>query len=559
MPRAEIDPITLEIWWSRLVAIVDESATTLLRTAFSTIIREANDYTVVLLNARGETVAECRAGIPAFAALMGVMTRHVLGKFPLDTWRAGDCVITNHPWIATGHLPDIAMLSPIFHRGELIGFAGTAAHAPDIGGTPTMGATELISEGVLIPPVHMLRGGERNDGMLDLLLGNVRLPGQVLGDLEAQMAAHEVCRRRLTEFLEEIGEADLHAISDAVHAKSEQVMRRAIAAIPDGVYRASLDADGIEGQPTHIECAVTVAGDQMRIDYSGSSPQVRHAINCTINYTTAYSIYPVKILLDPHTRRNEGSYKPITVTAPAGSIVNANFPAPVMARHLTGHLLSCVIYQALAAVLPEHIIADSGGAPALRVQFSGETQERQPFSLILFASAGMGASSRHDGLATTAFPSNSGSGSIEALEAVAPLLFVKKEYRTDSGGIGRHRGGLGQDIEVENIAGRPLRVVLLGDRERHPALGVLGGGAGASARAEFGHGGVPSLKSISPMPAGSRVRLSFAGGGGYGLPAQREREAIARDLDAGFITAEAALRDYGFDLAAAEPAAAGGR
>jgi N-methylhydantoinase B len=547
MSRAEINPITLEIWWSRLVAIVDESATTLLRTAFSTIIREANDYTVVLLNARGETIAECRAGIPAFAALMGVMTRHVLKKFPLESWRDGDCVITNHPWLATGHLPDIAMLSPIFHRGELIGFAGTAAHAPDIGGTPSMGATELISEGLLIPPVRMVRAGERNADFLDLLLSNVRLSGQVLGDLEAQMAAHEVCRRRVVEFLQETAQGDLEALSGAVHSRSEQVMRRAIAAIADGVYRSVMDADGVEGQTTHIECSITVAGDQMHIDYAGSSPQVAHAVNCTINYTTAYSIYPIKILLDPHTRRNEGSYRPITVTAPAGSIVNASFPAPVMARHLTGHLLSCAIYQAMAAALPDRIIADSGGAPALRVQFSGVKADQDPFALILFACAGMGASARNDGLSTTAFPSNSGSGSIEALEAVAPLLFTKKEYRIDSGGAGRQRGGLGQDIQVENISGRPIRVVLVGDRESHPALGVMGGQAGAPARAAFDHGATPTLKSVTAMPAGGRVTLSFAGGGGYGPPTQRERSAITADIDAGFVSTEAAGRDYGFD------------
>ena len=331
-------------------------------------------------------------------------------------------------------------------------------------------------------------------------------------------------------------------------------MRQAIAAIPDGVYRSVLDADGVEGQATHIECAVTIAGDHMHIDYSGSSPQVRHAVNCTINYTTAYSIYPVKILLDPHTRRNAGSYKPITVTAPPGSIVNANFPAPVMARHLTGHLLSCALYQALAAVLPESIIADSGGAPALRVQFSGETLDGRPFALILFASAGMGASARNDGLSTTAFPTNSGSGSVEALEAVAPLLFTKKEYRIDSGGAGRHRGGLGQEIQLENIAGRPLRVVLVGDREAHPALGVLGGRPGATARAEFDHGVVPTLKSITSMPPGGGITLSFAGGGGYGSPALRDRAAIAGDIEAGLITAEAAVRNYGFD-----PAENGGR
>ncbi|MBL7250408.1 hydantoinase B/oxoprolinase family protein [Alloalcanivorax marinus] len=547
MTEENINPITLEVWWSRLAAIADEAATTLLRTAFSTIIREANDYSVVLLNADGETIAECRAGIPAFHAIMGVMTRHILEKFPVDTWRPGDCVITNHPWMATGHLPDIAMVAPIFHGDRLVGFSATAAHVPDIGGTPTMGATELISEGLLIPPVRIARAGERNQDFVDFLLDNVRYSDQVLGDLEAQMAAHDVCRRRVVEFLLETGQQDLVMLSTAMHDAAERVMRKEIEALPDGVYRSSLDADGVEGQPTRIECSITVAGDRMHIDYEGSSPQVNHSINCTINYTTAYSIYPVKILLDPHTRRNEGSYRPITVSAPEGSIVNARFPAPVMARHLTGHMLSCLIYQALAETVPESVIADSGGAPALRVQLVGRDAQQKPFSMILFACAGMGASSRHDGLSTTAFPSNSGSGSIEALEVEAPILFLKKEYRPDSGGAGRYRGGLGQDVRVENITGAPMRVALVGDREKNPPVGILGGAPGAGGRATFSHGESASLKSMTMMPADASVTVSFAGGGGYGPPAARDRAAIAADIDAGLVSKEAAIRDYGYD------------
>ncbi|QBY56196.1 hydantoinase B/oxoprolinase family protein [Cupriavidus oxalaticus] len=550
MERSAIDPITLEIWWSRVVAIADEAATTLVRTAFSTIIRESNDYCVVLLNAVGETIAECRAGIPAFAAIMGVMTRSVLAKYPVGTWQPGDCVITNNPWIATGHLPDVAMVTPIFREDVLVGFCATAAHVPDIGGTPNMGVTELISEGVLVPPIRMYRAGERNDDMLNLFLSNVRLPDQVLGDLNAQIAAHDVCRRRALEFLSDTGNADFTALSAAVQAKAEKVMRLAIAAIPDGVYRSEMRADGVEGQETVIACAITVAGDSMTVDYSGSSPQVQHGINCTINYTTAYTIYPIKILLDPQTRRNHGSYAPIQVVAEHGSILNAKFPAPVMARHLTGHLLSCAVYQALAEALPDRVIADSGGSPALRVQFAGRGPDKEPFSLILFASAGMGASARADGLSTTAFPSNSGGGSIEALEVTAPLLFNKKEYRTDSGGAGRHRGGLGQDIEVQNIAGSPLRVALLGDRERNPALGVLGGRPGELSRVVFDDGTKASLKSVRALAADGRVTLSFAGGGGFGSPGKRATEAIASDITNGFITPERALDDYGFHLGA---------
>ncbi len=548
-----LDAIRLEVWWSRLAAIADEAAVALLRTAFSAIIRESNDYTVVLMNPAGQTIAECRAGIPAFAVLLGVLTGHLLERFPADSWREGDVVITNDPWLGTGHLPDIAMVTPIFRRGVLAGFAGTAAHVPDIGGTPGMGATDLMAEGLLIPPLHLYRGGERNEGVAALLRANVRLPGQVRGDLEAQLAAHDVCHRRAAEFFDDTGEDGFAAVADAIHRAADRAMRRAVAAIPDGVYRSALDADGVPGQPTHIACSVTVHGEQIAIDYAGSSPQVAFPVNCTLNYTTAYSIYPLKILLDRATRGNHGCYRAITVTAPEGSVLNPRFPAPVLARHLTGHLLSCAIYQALAGVLPDRVIADSGGAPALRVQFAGRTAPAaagpagEPFSLILFASAGMGACAHHDGLSTTAFPTNSGSGSIEALEASAPLIFRKKEFRADSGGAGTHRGGLGQDIAVHNPAQAPVRVALLGDRSQHPPLGLHGGLPGDTARAVCASGASPSLKSVSALEPGDTITISFPGGGGYGPPALRDPAAIAADMKEGFVTYPAAVRDYGLE------------
>lgn len=530
------DPIGLEVRWDRLAAATDEAAATMLRAAFSTIIRESNDYTVVLMDRGGRTMAESRAGIPAFAALMSSLTGLVLDRFPAERWRDGDAVITNDPWIATGHLPDIAMITPIFHRGHLVGFAGTAAHVPDIGGTPSLGATELLSEGLLIPPSLLYRAGRVEEGVRALLLANVRLPDQVWGDLEAQATAHKVCRRRAREFLEDFGENDFEEFSAAVHAASAGATRAVIAALPDGVYRSALDADGVPGHPTHLECAVVVSGDQVEIDYAGSSPQVPFAVNSTLNYTRAYSMYPLKILLDPATRTNWGSYQAIRVTAPEGTIVNPRFPAPVVARHLTGHLLSCLIYRALAPLVPDRVIADSGGAPALRVRFQGVDDEGRAYGLMLFANAGMGASVSADGLSATAFPTNSGAGSIEVLESTSPLRFVRKELRAGSGGRGRRRGGLGQDVEVHNPTGRPVQMALLGDREEHPALGLAGGEPGATARAVLESGDRVPLKSITTLPPGGRVVISFAGGGGFGPLGEREPERDAADLLGGYVT-----------------------
>jgi N-methylhydantoinase B len=545
----DLDPITLEIWWSRLVAIADEAATTLLRTAFSTIVRESNDFATVLMNAHGQSIAESTGGIPAFAGIIPRTTKAFLRRFALTEWREGDCLITNDPWLGTGHLPDIVIVTPIFFRATLVGFAGSAAHSPDIGGNASAASRELFEEGVRIPPMHLYRAGHRNDDLLELFLSNVRLPEQVLGDLEAQVTANDVCRQRTIDFLQETGLASLETLSRAVHARSEQAMRRAIAAIPDGDYKAAITVDGFENHPTHIACRVSVAGDTMVLDYTGSSPQVDRGTNCTLNYTQAYSVYPVKCALDPLTRRNEGSYRPITIIAPEGSILNARYPAAVSARHLTGHLLCCAIYQALAAVVPEQVIADSGGAPAMRVRFRGTQPNGKRFGLSLFASGGMGASAFGDGLSTTAFPTNSGAGSIEAIEAVTPLLVRRKEYRPDSGGAGTFRGGLGQHCEIENTTTAPVQITLLADRGQHPALGIQGGGPGAPTAVHRRNGEPIALKSSLALAPGDSVTLLFAGGGGYGPPAGRAASAMRRDLQAGLVSEAALGRDYGVEAA----------
>ena len=542
----DFDPITLEIFWSRLISIADESAAALLRTSFSTIVRESNDFGTVLMDANGDSLSENTGGIPSFAGILPTTLKHFLAKYPKETWKPGDCVITNDPWLATGHLPDITMCMPVFRNDMLVGFSGSIAHSPDIGGSLwSADCREIYEEGLRIPPIKFLKEGEPNQDVEEMILGNVRLPDQVLGDLNAQVTANKVCGRRLLEFLEDSDLADLSRLSTALQGRAEMAMRHAIEEVPDGVYHSTLDADGFDEDETHLECTITVKGSDLKIDYEGTSKQIHRGLNTVMNYTQAYSAYPIKCALDPYTPRNEGSYRPIDVVAPEGSILNPRYPAPCNARQLTGHLLAGVIYGALAQAVPEKIIADSGSAPSMRAVFSGKNPLGNRFTQILFASGGMGAAPVKDGLSTTAFPTNAGAGSIEAFESVAPLIVWKKEFREDSGGAGTFRGGLGQECEIEVRSDEPLQLSLLSDRWRHPAGGVLGGLHGAHSHIHFSDGTVPHQKSRTSIGPGMRLHMVYAGGGGYGDPAKRDRTSVRDDVKNGYVSAKAAKRDYG--------------
>lgn len=540
------DPVTLEIYWSRLISIADEAAAGLLRTAFSTIVRESNDYATVIMDRDGNSISENTGGIPSFSCILPRTTKIFLEHFPVETWRPGDCVITNDPWMATGHLPDFTFVSPIFHNGALVGFAGSIAHSPDVGGALwSADCREVFEEGIRILPTRFMREGRRNEELVNIVSANVRVPRQVLGDFEAQLTANEVGVRRVQEFLEDVGLDDLQSLAHAVQSRAENAMRRAISEVPDGVYSSVLHADGFDEDVTRIECTVTVRGSEMNIDYTGTSPQIARGINCVLFYTHAYSVYPIKCSLDPLSPRNEGSYKAITVTAPEGCLLNPVFPAPVGARQLTGHLLAGAIYAALAPVIPDKVIAESGAAPSMRALFSGVDHNGDRFSQVLFATGGMGASPHRDGLSTTSFPTNVGAGSIEAFESVAPLVVWRKEFRPDSGGLGRFRGGLGQIAEIEVKSPGAIRLSLLSDRRDHPPLGVVGGGAGAGALIAFGDGTRPHPKSRTTIEPGMRLLMTYAGGGGYGDPKARDLDEVRRDLRDGYISPEAALQVYG--------------
>jgi N-methylhydantoinase B len=542
--KNRLDPIMLEILWTRLIAIADETATTLKRTSFSPTVRESNDYSCVLFDENGDTVAENTIGIPSFNGVMSRALKRILELYPQQVWGQGDVVITNDPWIASGHLLDITCVIPIFYQDQLVGFSGSIAHMADMGGSGwASDGREVYEEGICIPPLFLYKEGKPNEDLIKILSGNVRVPDEVLGDVHAQIAAGRAGATLLVELLEENEIDNISPLSREIQDKAEQAMRRAVAAIPDGVYQHELKTDGYNGEPILLKVAVTVDADSMVIDFTGSSPQIAHAINVPYNYTHAYTCFPVKCAIDPVTPRNEGSYRPFTVIAPVGSILNPSFPAPVNGRHLVGHFLSCVVYGALAKAIPNQIIADSGSSPQQYTILNGSWQGG-PFSTVLTICGGMGARPTDDGLSCTSFPSNVSVGSMEITEAVSPMVIWKKELLQDSGGAGEFRGGLGQVIELEIRGDGPVQMSLMFDRVEHPALGTAGGEAGGSAHAAVNGQMAASLKGRNQVKPGDRIRLQYSGGGGFGSPHQRDKQAIEHDLRNEFISKEAAVHVY---------------
>ena len=545
--QSAIDPVSLEILWSRFIAVADEAATTLVRTSFSPTVRESNDYACVLFDAAGHAIAENTIGIPSFNMTLSRTLAHFLQMRPLKSWRPGDVGITNDPWLATGHLPDVTVVAPIFIGERLVAWSGSVAHMVDIGGIPwSADGRQVFEEGLRIPPMMLFREGKPNEDLLQLIRANNRLPDQVIGDLMAMVSAGRIGEARLVELMSEVGVEDLTEISAEIRSRAERSMRAAIKAVPDGTYRSALDMDGAPDEPIHLEVTVTVAGDEMTVDYAGTSPQVLGALNTVMNYTEAYSCYPLKCLLDPATPRNDGSYKPIRVKAPEGSILNPRFPAAVNARQLVGHVLSGMLFDALSTAIPQRIIGESGSAPTLRCVVSGIAASGLPFSSILFLNGGMGARPDIDGLATTCFPSTVMAGAMEAVEAVSPLRIWRKEFAVDSGGAGRFRGGLGQELEVEVLSATSAIVSLFVERTRNPARGVVGGKQGGGSRVEINGkcDGFP-LKGRSRIAAGDRIFVRYSGGGGYGDPRERDRDAVRADVEAGIVSAQAARDVYG--------------
>lgn len=541
---AELDPVTLEIVWSRIQAVLDEAETTLMRTAFSPIIREAYDFGVVLLDATGGSVGQSQRSLPSFVGTLPRALQAALKIFPASTWKDRDVYATNDPWIGTGHLPDVTMIRPVVRHGRTIAYMGCITHWADIGGTIwSADTTEIFEEGLRLPLCKIVDGGRPNDFITSIIKANVRLPEQVMGDLHAQLATMEVGERRLQELLDELGIDDPAPVFGAMQHRCEAVMRAAIAALPDGTYTHEIELDGID-HPILLHARLTVRGDAIAVDWTGSSSQVNRGLNETYNHTYAMTVYPIKCVLSPELPNNQGSYTPITMHAREGTIINCRYPAPVPWRQIIGHCISTVILGALSRVAPDRVLADSG-SPSPRIVFSGVRSDGRKYSAALLLTGGMGAQGWRDGLSAAPFPSNAGATSVEVVEANTPLLFRRRELLADSGGAGRCRGGLGVVTEVELMGEEASVVSVMVDRVNHPPLGRVGGGPGAPNVVTM-DGQALHPKARVPMRPGAVLAIQSAGGGGFGPAEKRPRELVQADLDFGYVTPAAAKQLYGW-------------
>ena len=529
------DAVSLEVAWGRIQAVIDEAEATLIRASFSPLIREAYDFGVLLLDGAGGSVAQSQRSMPSFVGTLPRTLRAGLERFPPSTWEPGDVFATNDPWLGTGHLPDITTVRPIFRNGQRVAYAGCIAHWADIGGAIwSADTTEVFEEGLRLPPCKLVSGGRLNDDIVSIILGNVRLPEQVLGDLYAQLAAMEVTERRILELLDDLGLDDPAPLFETIQDRTETAMRDAIGALPPGAYRHEIELDGID-EPLLLRATLRIEGDGIEIDWTGTSMQVGRGINETYNHAYAMTVYPIKCALSPTMPNNEGAYRPIRMTAPEGSLVNARFPAPVASRQMIGHTVSAVVMGALAQVIPDRVLADPG-SPAPRVVFTGIGRDGRKYGAALTLSGGMGAGAQGDGLSAAPFPSNAGGTSAEIIEAAAPLLVRRRALRADSGGAGRHRGGLGVDLEIQLVADRPCTVSMMTDRVRHPPLGLCGGDAGAPNVVATAGGGAIDAKARTELPPGETLVVRTAGGGGCGPAAQRPPALRERDLAYGYVT-----------------------
>jgi len=545
-----------QLVWSRLLAVVEEQAQALIRTAFGTPTREAGDLSAGVFLPDGRMVAQAVTGTPGHVNSMADSVLHFLRAFPIDTMRDGDVFVTNDPWKGTGHLFDVVMVTPVFHDGQPVALFASTVHVVDIGGVNAgPDALEIFHEGLFLPPLRFVSQGVIEEAVLDIVRANVREPGQVEGDFHALVACNAVGAVRLQRLLREFKLADLQAQGDYIIERSRLAMREALREWPKGTWRNHMTVDGY-ATPLELHAAVTVSDDGILVDFAGTSASIARGINVPKAYTDAYTSFGIRCLVGADVPNNSGSLAPIRVVAPEGSIVNALPPAAVAARAAIGQMLPDLVFGALRQARPERVPAEGASSLWNIRLFGGQPIEGGPndalrrarrFNIVSFSTGGTGARPGKDGLSATAYPSGVRNVSLEILETQAPLLFRRKEYRADSGGVGASRGGLGQVIEIENADGDPMVLSATWDRIRFPARGALGGGDGAPGAARLKHAGtVLRGKGRQVIPAGEVLVVETPGGAGLGDPAGRDPVLVARDLKAGLVAQTATTPQQNF-------------
>jgi len=541
-----IDSILLEVLWKRLISIVNEQAAALIHSSFTTLVREAGDLSAGVFDAQGRMLAQAVTGTPGHINTMANCVRdHVVPRFPIDTLNAGDTLITNDPWAASGHLFDQTIVTPVFYKGKGIGWFASTCHAMDIGGL-TMGgdATEVFEEGLAIPLMKLFKEGEPNEDLFDIIRANVRVPNEVIGDIYAQQAGNMVGSRKLIEMMDEYQLDNLGELSNLILDRTEKSLRDAIQKVPKGTYQSAVTIDGFD-DPVTIHCKVMVNDRDIVVDFEGTSPQIKRGINVVMNYTHAYTTYTLMCAIAPDIPNNEGAFRPIKVIAPEGCILNCKRPAPVSARHLIGHFVSQPILNALSNPIPNNVIAD-GSAGLWNTMIEGElNKDGDLFAYIYFSAGGMGARPYRDGLSATAFPSGITGVPAEVIESVAPIRMHKRELITDSGGAGKFRGGLGQEMILEVLTGLPAIHSCMYDRTRFPASGYHGGLSGTAGEVVLSTGHHPHPKSRYVIQPHQTVTLRLPGGGGFYSPLERDPARVLDDVRQGYVSLESAKENYG--------------
>ncbi|MET0207748.1 MAG: hydantoinase B/oxoprolinase family protein [Burkholderiaceae bacterium] len=547
-----ISAVQLGIVWQRLTGLMDEVAQTFVRTSFSVVVRENWDLAMSFMDADGRVFAQSSRSIPSFLGTMPRTLKEILRKHPKETLEPGDVLISNDPWMGTGHLNDITMVRPIFRGSELIAFVGSTFHTVDIGGAPNPFAKDCFEEGLFIPVLKIMRRGEENTDVVAFITENLREANETLGDLRAQFAAFEQAQQRLLKLLDDEGIDDLRHVTDQILDRSEQSMRTMLLQTRDGEFHDEVISDGFDA-PLVIHCAVRKKGSDLTVDYEGTADQIDRPINSVMNFTYAYSAYAIKCAFDPSSPNNDGGLRPLTILAPEGCLVNPTRPAPVWGRHLSGHYLPFAIFGALSQLIPERIAADSG-SPIWNIYFKGTGASRRKFVKMFFMSGGYGARAQSDGPACLSFPTNVANSPIEQFESQTPLIVTEKRLITDSGGAGQFRGGPGQRLSFRSVSQDPLTFVIRHERVKHPPRGFLGGHPG-SAGVDLLNGERIAAKSVNVMKLGDIATFETPGGGGMYPPERRAPAAVLKDLENGVVSAASALRDYGVKQPAEQDAA----
>lgn len=547
--------VAYQVMWNRLISVVEEQAQALVRTAFSTSVREAGDLSAGVYDVDGNMLAQAVTGTPGHVNAMADAVPHFIRRIGRDNIHDGDVYITNDPWEGTGHLHDITMVTPSFHAGALVGFFACTAHIVDIGGRGFgADAHSVYEEGLYIPIMKFADEGKVDETLTRIIRGNVREPDQLIGDIYALATCNEIGHRRLVDMMAEFSLADLNGIAEFILVNSRRATLERIAALPQQSATGEMKMDGFD-RPITLKVKVSVEGDRIVSDFTGSSGLDKKGINCPLVYAKAYACYALKVAIAPEIPNNAASLAPFEIKAPENSIVNALHPAPVALRHIVGHFVPDAVYDAFDKIVPGLVPAEGAGClcnfqVSLRPRTDAPAPEDARRSEVLtFNSGGSGARPDHDGLNATAFPSGVMTMPIEATEHAGPVIIWRKELRPDSGGVGKTRGGLGQYMEVGAQEGHEFDIQAMFDRVEHPARGRRGGGAGAPTTISQDDGSEMNGKGKQFVAHGRRVVMAFPGGAGYGDPSERSVELVKRDLARGYISAETASKNYNLSAA----------